>query len=481
MRLTIGEILAATGGRLEAGAIKDFGDGAVTGVSTDTRTVKAGELFVALKGEIHDGHDHVEEAAKKGATAILVHRDVPFLTPHAVRVKDTMKALGDLARYWRRKFPVPVVGVTGSNGKTTAKDLIAAVLGTRYRVLKTEGNFNNLIGLPLTIFRMRGDEDVAVFEMGMNRPGEIDRLAEVAEPSVSVITTIARAHLEGLGGLVNVAKAKGELLDRLPAGGLAVLPADNVYFDILAARARKRGARVESFGLKKGSDYRALSSRMEGLRAIAFEAAWEGRRESFRMSVAGRHNALNALAAIAVADHFQVPVAGIKKALAGFRMGAKRMEIVSLRGGVEVINDCYNANPDSTIASLDFLHDLALWKKKGRNVVVIGEMLELGAFAKKSHEEVGRRAAQAGAGLLIAVGPHSKDVAAGARRAGLASSHAYALADVEEALPLLKSLLRKGDLVLVKGSRGMKMERITEGLKTDVGATRRVAPTTETY
>lgn len=465
MKLTVGEILTATGGRLEAGALKGFGDGVVTGVSTDTRTVKAGEVFVALKGETHDGHDHVEEAAKKGAAAVLIHREAATGTPHVIRVKDTLSALGDLARYWRRKFPVPVVGVTGSNGKTTAKDLIAAVLGTRYRVLKTEGNFNNLIGLPLTIFRMRGDEDVAVLEMGMNRPGEIARLGEIAEPTVGVITTVARAHLEGLGKLANVAKAKGELLDRLPAGGLAVLPADNVYFDILAARARKRGACVESFGLKRGSNYRALSSRVEGLRAIAFEAAWEDRRESFRMPVAGRHNALNALAAIAVADHFQVPVPGIKKALAGFRTGAKRMEIVSLSGGVKVINDCYNANPDSTIASLDFLHDLALWKKKGRRVAVIGEMLELGAFAKKSHEEVGRRAAQAGVGLLIAVGSHAEEMAAGARRAGLASSRTYALADAEEALPLVKSFLRKGDLVLVKGSRGMKMERITEGLK----------------
>lgn len=459
MKLTIGEILTATQGRLDAGSF----DGAVTGVSTDSRTLKAGDLFVALRGENHDGHDHTEDAAKKGATAVLIHRDMRITTPHAVRVKDTLRALGDLARYWRRKFPVPVVGVTGSNGKTTAKDLIGAVLATRYRVLKTEGNFNNLIGLPLTVFRMRGDEDVAIFEMGMNRPGEIDRLAEIAGPTVGVITTIARAHLEGLGSLAHVAKAKGELLDRLPAGGLAVLPSDNVYFDILAARARKRGARVESFGLKRGSDYRALSSRVEGLRAISFEAAWEDRREAFRMPVAGRHNTLNALAAIAVADHFQVPVPGIKKALAGFRTGAKRMEIVSLGGGVEVINDCYNANPDSTIAVLDVLRDVR--SGGGRTVAVLGEMLELGASAKKFHEEVGRYAARVGVGLLIAVGPHAKDMAAAARREGLPSSRVSALGSAEEALLFVKSILRKGDLFLIKGSRGMKMERITEGLK----------------
>jgi len=460
MKMTVGEILTATRGRLEAGAF----DAAVTGVSTDTRTLKEGDLFIALAGERHDGHDHLGEAARKGALGAVVSKDIRTDIANVVRVGDTLTALGDLALSWRRRFPIPVVGVTGSNGKTTAKDLIAAVLSTRYRVLKTEGNFNNLIGLPLTVFRLSGDEDIAVLEMGMNRPGEIGRLAEIAEPTVGVITTVARAHLEGLGSLANVAKAKGELLDRLPPGGLAVLPSDNVYFDILKKRALRRGARVAGFGTGGDSDYRATSSRVEGLAGIAFEARWQGGRASFRMPVAGRHNVWNALAALAVGTHFQVPLVSIRMAMAKFRAGSQRMEIVNVGGGIEVINDCYNANPDSTIASLEFLKDLGRRPGRRRRIAVIGEMLELGKFTKATHREIGRRAAQARVTLLVAVGPHAGDMAAAARRAGLKASCAIAFPSVDEALPLVKSVLRKGDLVLVKGSRGMKMERITEHL-----------------
>ena len=465
MKLTVGEILIATGGRLQKGAF----DAVVAGVSTDSRTLRGGEAFVALKGEKHDAHDHLAEVAKKGAAAVVVAADVPADVSgdiaNVVRVDDTLKALGDLARYWRRKFDIPVVGVTGSNGKTTAKDLIAAVLGVRYRVFKTEGNFNNLVGLPLTVFRMRGDEDVAVLEMGMNRLGEIDRLAEIAGPDVAVITTVARAHLEGLGHLSNVARAKGEILDHLPCGGLAVLPADNVYFDVLQEKARRRGARVVGFGEGKNAGVRAVSARVEGLSAVGFEARWDGGRGSFRLSAAGRHNVWNALAALAVGVHFQVPVAGIQKAMARFQTGAKRMEIVSVGREIDVINDCYNANPDSTIASLGFLRDFGRWRKHRRTVAVIGEMLELGKFSKSLHAEVGRAAAKSGVSLLVAVGPHAEDMASAARRAGLGRDRTFAFANAQDAMPLVKSVLRNGDVVLVKGSRGMKMERITEGLE----------------
>lgn len=445
-----------------AGSTKDV----VTGVSTDSRSIQRGDLFVALRGERHDGHDHLEEVRRKGAIAAIVDRGVKSRMKNLVRTKDTLRALGDLAHDWRKRFPIPVVAVTGSNGKTTVKDLIARVLATKYRVLKTEGNFNNLIGLPLTIFRIKGDEEIAVLEMGMNRPGEIDRLAEIASPKVGVVTNVARAHLEGLGGLVGVARAKGELLDRLVPGGVAVLNRDDRFFEPMKKRALRHGARVASFGTGRGSDYRVLRSNIEGLRGIRFAANLKGRKASFRMSTAGRHNVSNALAALAVADQFGVPINRMRRALGGFRPSAKRMEMVRLPKGIRVINDSYNANPDSMTASLRLLQDLGRGGSvRTRTVAILGDMFELGRQAPALHREVGREAAECGVTLLFAVGSHAKEMVAAARRAGLSAASSLPFSTVESSLPVIRSFLKSGDLVLVKGSRGMKMERVTEDLK----------------
>lgn len=462
MRLTVGEILDATGGQLVRGSK----EAVVTGVSTDSRTVRKGQLFVALRGDKHDGHDHLREVHRKGVPAAIVDRRVKTPTKNLIRVKDTLRALGDLAYHWRRRFPIQVVAVTGSNGKTTAKDMIAQVLATRYRVLKTEGNFNNLIGLPLTVFRLRGGEEIAVLEMGMNRPGEIDRLAEIAAPSVGVITNVARAHLEGLGGLAGVAKAKGELLDRLTPGGLAVLNRDDRFFNRLKKRALRHRARVVSFGAGSGSDYRAVEAKTIDLKGLRFTAILRGRRTVFRMPVIGRHNVSNALAALAVGDRFEVPVAKMRGAIGRFRAMSKRMEVVTLPRGTAVINDCYNANPDSMAASLDFLKEAA---GRRRTVAVLGDMLELGSAAAEAHREVGVQAARAGVSLLVAAGPHAKEVVAGARRAGLPPARGFVVNSAEASIPLVRSLVRPGDIVLIKGSRGMKMERVTEGLQAREG------------
>lgn len=458
MKLTVGEILRATGGQLVRGSK----DAVATGVSTDSRTVKKGDLFVALRGEKHDGHDHLAEVRRKGALAAIVDCRVKAQTKNLIRVKNTLCALGDLAHDWRRRFPIPVVAVTGSNGKTSAKDMISAILATRYRVLKTEGNFNNLIGLPLTVFRLRGDEEIMVLEMGMNHPGEIDRLAEIAEPLVGVITNVARAHLEGLGGLSGVAKAKGELLGRLAPGGLAILNKDDRFFDRLKRRALRHRARVVSFGAGPGSDYRAVETRTIDLKGLRFVANLRGQRSNFKMPVIGRHNVPNALAALAVGEWFGVPVAKMRMAIAGFRALSKRMEVVKLPRGTAVINDCYNANPDSMAASLDFLGEFV---GRRRTVAVLGDMFELGPAAVRAHREVGSRAAQAGASLLVAVGPHAREVVVGARRAGLPAGCGFVGDSAEGAIPLVRSLVRPGDLVLIKGSRGMKMEKVTESLR----------------
>jgi UDP-N-acetylmuramoyl-tripeptide--D-alanyl-D-alanine ligase len=460
MRLALEDILKATSGRLASFATEEV----IGGVSTDSRNVQPGDLFVALKGERHDGHQYLGDVFAKGAVAALVQEGVESVSAgfkNIIEVADTLKALGDLARFWRRRFAIPVVGITGSNGKTTAKEMTAAVLGAKYRVLKTEGNFNNLIGLPLTLFRLKGEEEMAVVEMGMNRLGEIDRLAEIAEPQAGLVTTVARAHLEGLGGLSNVARAKGELLARLPEGGLAVLNADAPFAASLAKTARSRKAKVVTFGIQKAADCRATSVQTEGLKGVRFSARVGGKRHSFRLGIPGRHNVYNALAALVIGEHFQVPAKKMKSALAKFHAGSKRMEVVRLPKGIDVINDCYNANPDSTEASLTFLKDLG---RSRRRIAVLGEMLELGRWAARSHREVGGVAAKSGVKVLFAVGPHAPDLVRGARASGLSKACAFSFGDVEESLPVIKSLLKPKDIVLVKGSRGMRMERITSAL-----------------
>ncbi|HEX5037228.1 MAG TPA: UDP-N-acetylmuramoyl-tripeptide--D-alanyl-D-alanine ligase [bacterium] len=460
MKLGLEDILKATGGRLASPATEDF----IEGVSTDSRTVQPGDLFVALKGDRHDGHQYLGDVFAQGAVAAIVQEGVESVSANfknIVEVPDTLKALGDLACFWRRRFSITVVGITGSNGKTTAKEMTAAVLSAKYRVLKTEGNFNNLIGLPLTLFRLKGDEEMAVVEMGMNRLGEIDRLAQIAEPQVGLVTSVARAHLEGLGGLSNVARAKGELIGRLPEGGLAVLNADAPFAPQLAKTARGRKAKVVTFGVDKPATYRATGVKTEGLKGVRFTARVSGKRHSFRLGVPGRHNVYNALAALAIGEHFEVPAAKMKAALAKFDAGSKRMEVLRLPKGIDVINDCYNANPDSTEASLRFLKDLG---RSRRRVAVLGEMLELGRWAAQSHREVGGVAAKSGVKVLFAVGPHASDLVRGARGAGLSKACAFSFGDVEESLPVIKSLLKPKDIVLVKGSRGMRMERITSAL-----------------
>lgn len=438
----------------------------ISGVSTDSRTLSPGNLFFALRGEKQDGHRHLPEVFQKGAVAAVVDRE-GLSGPCLIQVEDTLRALGDLAHYWRRRFSLRVVAVTGSNGKTTTKDMTGAILKASYRVHKTEGNFNNLIGLPLTLFRLSEAEppNLAVLEMGMNRPGEIDRLAEIAEPEIGIITNVARAHLGGLGDLQKVARAKAELLNRLPPQGIAVLNADDPSYPLLKKILRSR---LVTFG-RKGKEVRLLKSTSLGLQGISFRASLGGRSVSFRMPLVGLQNVSNALAALAVADQLGVPIREMRRALASFQTGSKRMEVIRLKSkgrGIDLVNDTYNANPDSMIAALHSVREVSRTGKKRRRVVaVLGEMLELGDFSRRLHREAGAAAARAGTRLLIAVGDHAGDLVQGAVRAGLSRKSALAFSSLEEALPVLQELLMPGDLVLIKGSRGMRMERVVEALQ----------------
>lgn len=455
--MTVREILKATGGELITGSLDEI----ITGVSTDSRHLEGGELFLALHGEHHDGHDYLEEVVAKGAAALIVDRPAMAQAKNLIQVKDTLKALGDLAHAWRNRFHIPVVAITGSNGKTTTKDLTAAVLGSQWHILKTEGNFNNLIGLPLTLFRLDEKIQAAVLEMGMNHPGEIDRLAEIAGPQVGVITNIARAHLEGMGNLSRVARAKGELLARLPEGGLCVLNKEDAYFMTLKKLAQKKAKRpVKTFGKKTG-DYHCLSIKMDALKGTHILAKVRSKKLKLRLNLLGQHNVSNALAAVAVADSLGIPLSHIKKGLESYRPASKRMEVVSLLRKIDVINDCYNANPDSMIASLDFFKTVSV---KRRHVAILGEMFEIGPQAAKYHREIGVKAGQSGVNLLFAVGEHATDMVRGARK-NMKAASCFAFDSLEEALPSILLRLLSHDLVLVKGSRGMRMERVTEELK----------------
>jgi len=446
------DLLAATGGECVG-----WGAGPFRGVSTDSRQTRSGDAFIALRGPSFDGNEFVADAITRGATAAIVDRDVPpFANAATIRVEDGLRALGDLAAARRRMLRVRVIGVTGSNGKTTTKEMIAAVLAASgAKVAKSRGTENNLVGLPQTILRLDGDEDFAVLEMGMNHSGEIWRLAEIARPDVGVITNVGPAHLEGLGSLANVAAAKEEL-------ALALLPAATLVVD----REDPRLVTIaERFAGKK-----VLAGGEGPIRAVSFtplgggqriEVDVEGTRASIELRVRGAHNVRNALLAIAVGTVVGIDLPSIVKGLEAFSPPPMRLEAVVSSSGARILNDTYNANPASMEAAL-----VALAAEPGRRrIAVLGEMWELGEEAARYHREVGRAAGRAGIDELVAVGRHADDLAAGASEAGLSSGALARWATVGEAAEWLAARLCPEDVVLIKGSRGARMEQIVERLR----------------
>ncbi|NLX90095.1 MAG: UDP-N-acetylmuramoyl-tripeptide--D-alanyl-D-alanine ligase [Firmicutes bacterium] len=464
MSLLVDEVLKATGGVLLTGGKKTF-----RGVLIDSRETKGGELFIPLKGERTDGHNFILNALENGAAGSLVEqRQLSLLQGSGfppgktlVAVDDTLQALHKLAFFYRQKYMIPLIAVTGSNGKTTTKDFVASVLATRYNVLKTEGNFNNHLGVPLTLLRLEKEHDVAVLEMGMSGLGEISKLASLAVPSMGIITNIGEAHLEHLGSVENICKAKNELLDALGAGKTAFLNGDDPY---LLRMGKNFAGQTFYFGFGEGANLRALNyfSSGNGLR-FTVEMP-EMKRQEFEIPVPGKHNVYNALAAIAVGMHFQIESENIKKGLAEAKISGMRMERKTARGGFQVINDAYNASPSSMKAALQTLKDLA---GSSRVIAVLGDMLELGDIAEEGHLSVGRYAADLPVDYLITVGELAVLIARGAREAGLPERKIFAVKNPRLALEHLQSLELKGSVVLVKGSRMMRLEQITEGLLAD--------------
>lgn len=453
---TVEEITRATGGSAQ-------GDGtvAVTGVSTDSRSVGPGELFVPLRGERFDGHDFIASAVGRGVTAVLAERG--WLARHqlpekiaCVAVDDTLRALGDLAAWHRNRFRLPVVGITGSNGKTTTKEMLGAILARGGNGLKTAGNLNNLIGLPQMLLRLSSSDRWAVLEMGMSEAGEIDRLAEIARPRVGVITNVFPAHLESMGSVAAVARAKGELFGRLAEGGTAVANADD---PLVAALPVPAGVARLTFGLAAG-EVTATDLVSLGIAGQSFTLRLPGGAYPVRLAAFGRHNVQNALAAAAAAVALGIDGEEIRGGLESFTPYDKRFRLEEIHG-VVLIDDSYNANPASTAAALATLRDL---KGGHRAIAVLGDMLELGEERDAAHREIGRLAA-ACVDRLYLLGGMAGLTAAAAREAGLSAAAVRVAATHDEIVADLSAALSPGDFILVKGSRGMRMEVVAEAVR----------------
>lgn len=451
--VTLKEIAEVTGGEIIRGDPRCV----LNSVSTDTRKIKKGDLFFAFSGERYDAHDFLEQAALAGAGGLVVEREVKFPPGvPVIKVAGTHAAFQALAAYNRERCGATVVGITGSTGKTTTKDMVASVLETRLPTLKTEGNLNNEIGLPLTLLAMDDTCKAAVVEMAMRGPGEIDLLCRIARPAGAVITNIGETHLELLGTISNIAAAKGEILEHIPPEGFALLNVESPYIQREAGRCR---GKVIFFGVGQSADIRAENIKQIGGGSL-FSAVIDGTSHEFFLPVPGRHNVINALAAIGVGLEMGLDIEDISKGLAAVSLTGMRLEVIEA-GGLKIINDAYNASPASTRAALQVLIETAGGR---RTVAVLGNMLELGPRTVSGHREVGETAAFLGVDYLLTVGDLAAWIAEGAAGAGLPGQRIFRCDDNAGAVKVLDELLQFGDVVLVKGSRGMKMEQIVQHL-----------------
>ena len=431
-------------------------------VVTDSRQIQAGDLFFAIKGERFDGHDFLDEVAGKGAVAVVIERArLPARLPACavILVDQVRRAYGQLGAAYRREFALPVVAVGGSNGKTTTKELIAAVLRGQFPTLGSEASFNNDIGVPATLLRLEKSHQAAVLEVGTNHPGELAPLVKLIQPRYGVITTIGREHLEFFGDVAGVAEEEGWLAELLPADGKLFVNGDNEWTERLAKRTRATVVRV---GWNDGNAWRARDVRMDSNgTAFHVDAPKPEFCGEYQINLLGRHQVVNALFAISVGEELGLDRAVIQRGLNECKPAKMRLQFWEANG-VRVLDDGYNANADSVIAALEVLRDLPC---KGRRVAVLGDMAELGRESEAAHAEVGRRAAETGVSQLFAVGQMASVMARSARAAGL--NRVIELADVDVACGALKTFLKPGDVVLLKASRATRFERVAEFLRVE--------------
>ncbi len=454
MEMKCKEVAEATGGRLlQAGDPEKQ----IRQLVIDSREVREGDFFIPLAGEKTDGHLYLADAAGRGAVGCLVAAGRSVRMPEGVtviEVADTLSALQQMSAVYRDRFTLPVVGITGSTGKTTTKDLVAALLSARMNVLKTEGNLNNHIGVPLMLSRLTSEHDAAVLEMGMSGLGEIDLLARLARPRVGVVTNIGESHLEMLGSRENIAAAKCELLSRLPAGGLAVIHGEE---PLLVPYCQNLRCRVVTFGFSPRCDiYCQAVKQKKGQKTVRIMQRGFSPLE-LAMPLPGRHSIHNLMAAVAVARELGLTDGEIKAGLGRLELTGMRLEIITTRDGVAVINDTYNASPSSMAAALEVLLEMAGGAGK---IAVLGDMLELGAYEEEGHRRIGRLAAELGVDALILVGERSGHIAAAAVAAGFPPEKIYRGKSHTEAGRIAGELAAPGDWILIKGSRGMCMEKV---------------------
>lgn len=446
-----------------ASATGDFDPQAIVwGYSIDSRTIQPGQLFLAVKGERLDGHDFVERALEHGAVAAVVRRDQLARLPTITRllaVDDTLVALQTLATSVRRLWGKPLIGVTGSVGKTTTKEAIAHILSTRYRVLKSEGNFNNHFGLPLMLMKLEPEHDVAVIEMGMSHPGEIRALAKIAQPETGVVTCVAPVHIEFFDSLASIARAKYELIESLPAGGTAVLNADDEY---VSQFGRDFHGKVVTFGLNTTADVRAEKIQLEGALGSKFQVLVDSCQQSATLPLVGKHNIYNALAAVAVALERGIAPFEAVAALSSLVPADKRGQVIQL-GDTTVINDCYNSNPKALDAMVDALATMPAV----RRIVVAGEMLELGLASDELHRRCGQHIAERGIDIVVGVRGKAQYLVEAAAKHG---TRAEFLGTPQAAGEWLAREARQGDVVLLKASRGVKLEGALEAWRTQQAA-----------
>ena len=461
---TIEEILNATGGELLSGSTAS----SFTGVRIDSRILKPGEVFVAIQGERFDGHDFINEVIEKRAGCVVIQHDkASMVDPKhfnehgscCVVVDNTLSALGALASYRRRQAEIPVVAITGSTGKTTTREMLTSICRQQFETLSTSGNLNNEIGLPLTLFNLAPEHQLVLLELGMNHPGEIRRLSAICSPEIGVITNIGPAHLEGLRDIASVARAKGELLENIRPGGIAVLNADDEYGRKLKEVAKNP---VVLFGRASDAKIRCEGVVRKGDR-VSFTLVMPEVRLEINLNVYGVFMVQNALAAAAVAHLLEIEPEKIKAGLESFRAVEGRMVIYETSGGVYIIDDTYNANPMSMEAAIDALKGFT---GKKRGILVAGDMLELGDSAKYYHERIGQTAANADITRLYLTGSYAAQVAQGAKSAGMAGSDIF-VGTKADIVKNLSSWLEQGDWVLVKGSRSTGMEDIVRQLAKD--------------
>ena len=419
----------------------------ITGWSTDTRSIVPGDLYFALRGPNFDGNAFVGEALERGAVAAVAENQ----GPRVLQVPNALAALQEIAAWARQNWARKVVGVTGSAGKTSTKDIIAAMLGVTMPVGKTIGNLNNHVGVPLSILRLPGDSQVAVLELAMNHAGEIRDLCAIAKPDVGVVTNVGHAHIEAFSSIEGIAAAKRELIESLPADGVAVLNADD---PLVSQFGRVHPGRSVTFGLSGAADVRAVNMQLTG-EGLRFEV--DG--AQFESVLTGRHNLLNLLAGIAVAGVFGIRPRELTAVVKGFTPGKMRGERFS-HDGIEILNDCYNSNPDAARAMIDALRDTPA----KRRVAVLGEMLELGRWAEPLHREVGEYVARSGIDVLVGIRGEARHLVDAAKEAGQAVDAAFFFPEAAEAGDWLRKIARPGDVILFKGSRGTHVERALERL-----------------